>query len=210
MTMPNLPVAAVALVDMARIIGVTEKSIASVARKFRATLRSLAVSSMTSGTSILADVRRTVRKGIEDAYVEGLIEAGLTPADITDEEFGVVEELVFAQLDFVPDFVKAITQSRKDRALQREILDTRIPFWAASIEHAGQVALANAAKNEVVEFGLDPKAEPSEESCPTCIGLMGKRMRRKTVAAKGLLIHPGNENYVCGGWRCPHAWNPTK
>jgi hypothetical protein len=118
----------------------------------------------------------------------------------------MVIELVTEQTDHVTNFVRAIREAKENKEQQRSLLDERAPLWQKSIESAGQAGLASAQGNQMVTFGLDPNSEPSEESCATCTKLMGQRMRRKTVIRKGLLIKPGNENYVCGCWSCPHEW----
>ena len=193
--MPNLALAADALADMARIINATDKSIASVSRKFRATLRSLAVSSMTSGTSIMADTRRLVRKGIEDAYIECMIANGLTAADITAADAQMIQELDLTQQDFVADFVKAITESRKDQALQRDILDNRIDLWAASMEAAGSQCLSGMKEMVVWRYG-------DTEHCETCLKLNGKRHSRKWFSDRNYFPRTPGAAMECGGFNC--------
>jgi hypothetical protein len=70
--MPDLLLAAAALEDMALMLGITEKSIASVVRRFHADLRAAATLGFTTSGSVLADVRRIVKDGVGDAYVQGL------------------------------------------------------------------------------------------------------------------------------------------
>lgn len=208
--MPNLKQAAAALEEMADLLNLTEKSIASVARRFNRELKSLVSDAWNGSGTITRDMRQLVKQYVEDAYIEGLKEGNIPADEMTVDDAQMIDELNLTQQDYVPDFVKAIRDAQDDKAAQRDILDNRIPLWSASIEAAGMQGLASASANEMVEFGIAPGEEPSDESCPTCKRLMGKRMRRKTVVAKGLLIHPGNENYECGNWRCPHNWLPIK
>lgn len=185
----------------------TEKSIASVARRFGAELRAIVNA---SGSVSVGDVRKLVKTAVGDAYGEGLKQGGVPIDEMTDDDAMMIIELGENQLAHVPDFVKAIREARGDRAAQRAILDNRVPLWVASIEAAGEYGLASAKQNEMVEFRVRTGADPSDESCRTCRRLLGKRHRRKWVVANEMMVHPGNENYECGCWRCPHDWLPLK
>ena len=185
--------------------------IESIASQFHADLRNLVVLAWNSDGSILGDMRALVKQAVENAYIDGLRAGGVEdPEDVEADDAQMIDELALTQKDFVTGFVRDVRAAKNDKAAQRDILNNRIDLWTANIEAAYQAGLASAKGGELVEFGLAPGAEPSDESCTTCERLMGKRMRRKTVVAKGLLIHPGNDNYECGCWRCPHEWLPVK
>lgn len=186
------------LVEMSDVLAITEKSIASVARKFQAQLRGLTIISMTGGGSILADVRQAVKDGIENAYIEGMIEGGLTPDDVTADDAQMIDELNLTQQDFVTDFVKAIRQAQGDKAAQRDILDNRIPLWTASIEAAGMQGLASAKKNEMVTWHLGA----TEEHCKTCNQLNGQSHRRSWFASRNYFPQTPGASLECGGFNC--------
>jgi hypothetical protein len=206
----NLAVALYALDEMAQILGITEKSVASVARRFRADLRGLVVLGLTGdGGSILADVRRIVKDGVGDAYIAGLADCGVSFDEMDSDDAMMIVELTTRQMEHVTDFVKAIREARGDQIAERAVLD-RVDLWTASIESAGEAGKASGCGNELMRFVLDPDQEDSKESCATCKRLLGTTMRRKTIIAKGLLIQPGNTNFECGAWRCPHIWVPAK
>lgn len=170
----------------------------------------MAVLGFTASGSILADARRLVKDAVADAYIEGLKDGGIPADEMTDDDALMIVELSTTQLEYVTDFVKAIRAARDDKAAQRDILDTRINLWTQSIEAAGAQGLASAKSNEMVEFVLLPGRDDTEESCKTCRKLLGQKHRRKWVTAHGLIPAPGNDNFECGGWRCPHGWMPIK
>lgn len=184
-------------------------SLDSVSRKFLSDLRGIVTVGFTSDNSILADVRTLVKNTVADSYIVGLAQGGVSANDMDSDDAMNIVELATEQIDHVTDFVRAIREARENKELQRDILENRVKLWQASIEAAGQAGLASAKGNEMVIFRLIPGRNESEESCATCQRLLGQTMRRKTVIRKGLLIKPGNENYECGNWHCPHEWNPA-
>jgi hypothetical protein len=196
--MPDLLTAFVALEDMAFIVGVTEKSIASVARKFHADLRNLATLGFVSSGSILADTRAAVRGAVEDAYIEGLIEGGIPADEMTDDDARAIADLVAEQAQYVTDFVRAIRDAKGDRAAQRDILDNRINLWTASIEAAGAAGLASAKANEMVTWRLGA----TEEHCATCNQLNGQSHRRKWFASRNYYPQKPGAALDCGGYNC--------
>ena len=194
----NLSLAASALTDMAQLLDLTEKSVASVARRFRADMRSLAVIGFTVSSSILADMRGIVKNAVADAYVDGLKEGGISFDEMSDDDATMIIELGDAQLAFVNDFVKAIREARSDKAAQRDILDNRIPMWMASIETAGGYGLASAKENTMGTWRYG-----KTEHCDTCRALNGQRKRLKTWVRQGLIPQqPGNELLDCRGYNC--------
>lgn len=185
-----------------------ERDIARVSARFHADLRNLAVLGFVSSGSILAGVRGLVKQAVKDAYVAGLEEGGVM--EVGPDDGMAIVELATQQLDHVTDFVRAIRAAQTDKAAQRDILDKRINLWQASIEAAGRAGLNSAKQNEMVEFRIKPGAAPSDESCKTCKHLLGQQHRRKWVTEHGLDPAPGNTNFECGCWQCPHGWVPVK
>ena len=201
----NLSLAADALKEMAQVLGLTERSIASVAKRFQADMRSLAVIGMTGTSSILADMRAIVKGAIGDAYVAGLKQGGVSFDEMGDDDATMMIELSDAQLAFVTDFVKAIRESRTDKALQREILDTRIPLWTASVEAAGAYGLASANGRMMGTWVLGKTEEHCEKTGDTmgCLQLNGQRHSLKWFTSHGYIPRqPGNKFITCGGWAC--------
>src|SRR4030066_1384834 len=143
--MNDLVVAFSALEDMAIALGIAEKSVASVVRKFHAAWRNLVVLGFTSSGSILADARRIVKDAVGDAYVEGLKEGGVAFEDMDSDDDLMIIELTDQQTQYVTDFVKAVRAARGDKAAQRAILD-RVELWTARIEAAGMQGLGRAKK----------------------------------------------------------------
>lgn len=204
--MPDLLAAYVALEDMAFIVGVAEKSIASVTRRFHADLRNLAVLGFTGGGSILSDTRAVIKNAISDAYIEGLISGGISADEMTEEDAAQINELTANQMQYVTDFVRAIREAKDDKAAQRDILDNRIELWTTAVEMAGVAGMNSAKSNEMVEFVGDDGAE----SCKTCQRLKGLRHRRRWFEQNGLVPRDPRfrDNFECGGWLCQHELLP--
>ena len=194
----NLLDATIALQDMSIALTLTEKSIASVAKRFRSDLRNLAVLGFVSDSSILADVRRLVKQAVEDAYVEGLAEGNVSADEMSEDDALMIIELNTNQQDYVTDFVRAIREAKGDKVLQRNILDTRVDLWAASIEAAGMQGLASAKANEMVVWRLGS----TEEHCRTCRQLDGQRHRRKWFADRNYFPQTPGADLECGGFNC--------
>lgn len=186
------------------------KAIANVTRRFRADLRMLVTSGVTGGDSITRDMRKLVKRAVEDSYFEGLKAGGIAPEDMDETDAENIDQLNLVQQDFVTAFAKAVRDAQGDRAAQRDLLNNRVDLWTKSIEAAGEAGLNSAKANEMVEFRVKPGHSASEESCATCIRLLGQKHRRKWVTQHNLIPAPGNDHFECGGWRCPHVWLPVK
>lgn len=182
---------------------VTDKSIASVSRKFHSDLRNLAVLGFISDSSILGDVRRTVKDAVADAYIEGLVAGGINAEEMSNDDALQIIELSATQLEYVTDFVRAIRDARDDKAAQRNILGTRIDLWTTAIEMAGTAGLNSAKHNEMVIFS----GEDGKENCPTCRKLKGQKHRRRWFEEKGLVPRDPRfrDNFECGGYNCQHV-----
>lgn len=145
-------------------------------------------------------LRQLVESAITDAYFAGLQEGGIAPEEFTEDDAQAADDLIAEQFDFVSGFASAIAEGCDDK----QTLYTRADLWVASINAAGQTGLNSAKENEMVEFQL--VGEPTDESCATCTKLLGQRHRRKWVVAHGYEVKPGNANFECGCFRCPHNW----
>lgn len=148
-------------------------------------------------------MRALVKRAIEDAYFEGLAEAGIPPEELTDEDALSIVELNERQQEHILSFTADMRAARGDRDAEQAMVD-RVELWAGSVNAAGQAAINSAQENQMVEFGGDD----GEESCETCSRLKGQKHRRKWFVSKGLVPAPGNENFECQGFRCQHTLIP--
>jgi hypothetical protein len=162
-------------------------------------LRNLVTLGFVTDGSILGDMRRLVKDAVADAYIEGLAEGGIPADEMSDDDALMIVELSQAQLDHVTDFVRAIREAKDDKAAQRDILNSRVPMWAASIESAGAQGLASAKANAMGTWKLGK----TEEHCETCQKLNGQRHRMKWFTSKGYIPRqPGSETLACHGFNC--------
>lgn len=177
---------------------VTEKSIASVARRFGVDLRGIITVGMTGSSSILAAVRHLVKSAVADSYAEGLKQGGVSFDEMDSDDALMIIELGENQLAYVTDFVKAVREARDDKAAQHDILDNRVPLWVASIEAAGEYGLASAKRNEMVTWHLGS----TREHCKDCRRLNGQKHRRKWFAERNYFPQMPGAAMECGGYNC--------
>lgn len=201
MVAPDFARAAVALTHAATALAACKASaptVAGVVRKFHAELRNLVTLGFVSDSSILADMRRLVKQGVEDAYFAGLAEGGVSADEASADDALMVVELNTQQQDHITDFVRAIRAAKDDKAAQRDILNNRVNLWTASIEAAGMQGLASAKANAMGEWVYG-----DTDHCDTCAGLNGKRHRLKWFTSHGYIPRePGSRTLDCHGFRC--------
>lgn len=78
----------------------------------------------------------------------------------------------------------------------------RAENYAKTLDGVYSQGLAMGSKDVRVCLG----GSDGDESCETCQRLKGKWKLLSEVIAQGLLIQPGNENYICKGYNCQHYW----
>jgi hypothetical protein len=185
------------------------KSVQAVERQFCARLHDLLKQYwlLPGRIDLNATLREMLEYHIGSAYYEGLMEAGILPEDFDADMAQEADNLIFEQFTHVQGFIDAIQEARGDEAKEAAV-EARADLWCQSVRAAGTAGLNRGADTEMVEFQL--VGDASEESCDTCIRLLGKRHRRSWVVKHGYEVKPGNDNFECGCYNCPHEWVPIK
>lgn len=112
-----------------------------------------------------------------------------------------------AEGEFIDDLFASLKELRAGGDFDADAVATRhADGYSATLDGIYSEGRLRGAGNRVFEFG----GESGKESCGTCVGLMGKRLRARTIVKRGLIPAPGNRVFECGGWRCEHFWFDPK
>jgi hypothetical protein len=80
--------------------------------------------------------------------------------------------------------------------------NARADGYSRTLDMIYQEAKMRGSKNKTLVFSGDD----GDESCSTCSGLKGKRHKISWILANDMIPRPGNDNFVCSGYRCNHFW----
>ena len=83
-------------------------------------------------------MRLIVRRYVEDAYFEGMLDNGASPDALTDTDRQRIDELIANQEQYVAKFAADVRDARDD-AVQQESIRKRIALWTESVEQAGNL-----------------------------------------------------------------------
>jgi hypothetical protein len=184
------------------------KSVDAVARQFCARLHKIIRDAWKGqGGDLNSALRELIEYHISAAYFEGITQGGIPPEEHDADMAQEADTLVFEQFAHVDGLVAAIEEAQQDEA-KRDAVEARSNLWCQSVESAGQSGLNRANKSEMVVFVLVGNA--SEESCTTCSRLLGQKHRRSWVVKHGYEVKPGNDNFECQCFNCPHEWVSVK
>jgi hypothetical protein len=153
-------------------------------------------------------VREIIRSQYPVAWAEGMMEVGLTPADMTARERQALQAATNAAVSAIPGLEQfIITHLRKDD-LTRTYAATiapRVNIWINGYGAVANRAAAMAGKDEKLEWRLGVA-----EHCTSCIRLNGKVKRASWWVNNGVLpAVPGADYLVCRGFNCKCSLNPT-
>jgi len=129
-------------------------------------------------------------------------EANSWLVDRQTQEWGYVDDL-FAHLR--DDIKKGGDPSQFDG----EIAD-RVEGYCSTLDGVRSTATAMGK----LSTGADPLVQflgnSGRESCQTCVNMLGKWYKLSWVLDNDMLVYPGNENYICNGYKCQHYWRDAK
>lgn len=173
------------------------KAIATISNRFEQLLTGLVNEAWNSGQPIRVDMRLLVRRYVEDAYFEGLLENGASPDQLSDADRQRIDDLIADQEQYITKFAQDVHDAYGD-ALQQQQIRRRIALWAESVEKAGNegqvaamatrgeklqwhtnrdelvCAICGPLNNKIVNagepFGMDGRGKPiySEPAHPNC------------------------------------------
>ncbi len=162
-----------------------------------------------TGSGNVTAYRAAMVLAISQAYVEAADIAyqdggGELPLD--DGTAAWARGQLDAQLSFVDQLFENLRELRKEGDVNAaaEAL-ARANGYASSLDGFANEAQMRGSKNATLEFG----GPSGKESCKDCMRLMGKQHRISYIIERGLVPHPGNENFECKCYNCEHYWfNP--
>jgi cytochrome c len=148
---------------------------------------------------------RLIEEQFNKAWREGLRELGLTPDDMTEEEYKRLRELIFEEEGYVLDFADEILIARANNA-PIEPLVNRAQTWANRYNSIVNEAKAMAGKDQKLEWVLG-----KAEHCSSCIKLSGIVKRASVWYKAGIQPQNApNPHLECQGYNCKCALVPTK
>jgi hypothetical protein len=151
--------------------------------------------------------KQAVANNFLPAFEEGF-QAGGGDLPIGDEELAWLQSAYDREFGFITDnlFVRLRDEIKgSPDAFDGEIA-ARAEGYARTLDGVYSQGFAMGSKDVMVSLG----GNDGDESCDTCQKLKGKWMRLSSVIMQDLLIHPGNENYICKGFNCQHYWFDRK
>ena len=158
-------------------------------------------------TRFQTQFKRAVVSNFWSAFEEGF-QAGGGDLPIVDEALAWMNSAVDREFGFITDnlFVRLRDEIKGSPDTFAGEIAARAEGYARTLDGVRSQGYAMGSKNVTVCLG----GNDGQESCDTCQKLKGKWMRLSSVIAQDLLIHPGNENYICMGYNCQHYWFDRK
>lgn len=171
------------------------KSIGGVSQRFQAELTALVNDAwLNQGGKITRDMNALVSQYVEDAFDEGLLDAGSTPEQMTDADRALVDELEIDQRQYIAKFATDVQDAEGDMA-QQESIRRRVGLWAESMFSIGQRGWA-VGKSKTKRRIIWNTAN-DDLTCPICAPLNGKIVDAGKPFAVGIYNEPAHPNCRC-------------
>lgn len=180
-------------------------------RSIRAAARGL-VSGIFDEFQFIDSMVSTVTRGLTRAFGEGLIKAGVQPADLNTPDYLperlALDVLINQQQASLFGFSGYILQRKEkyyDQGEKQKALNQvfeRALLWSNQYDKARQQAFVMASGNKPMTWVLGPT-----EHCDTCAGFAGRVYRAETWAKNGAL--PRVHDLCCRGFKCQCQLVPT-
>lgn len=164
-------------------------------RNIRALVRAL-WKNETSPYEFINSYQAVIRRGFNQAWIEGAAREGITPDEFTVEETQRLSSLIAEEIAFIPGFAATIVE--QDRVMGGKLRDlfNRAALWVSRYARVAAIAQLYAARNKKKIWRYDP----AKEHCTDCEKYNG-RVYRASVWAK-YNIEPQSPLLACFGGRC--------
>lgn len=173
----------------------TVKSIGATSQRFEQELTGLVRDAWATGEgTIKRDMSALVKQYCEDSYMEGLLDGGWTPDQMSDADRALIDDLTAEQVGYIAQFAKDVKDATGDAAQQQSIY-RRIGLWAESIYKIGQRGWAQARAK--VKRRIIWNTANDELTCPICEPLNGKIVEAGKPFAPGIYNEPAHPNCRC-------------
>jgi hypothetical protein len=171
------------------------KSIGATSQRFEEELTVLVNEAWANGGGRLGKpMRLLVKQYCEDAFFEGLLDAGSTPETLTAANRSLLDELTDEQVNYVAQFAMDVQDAVEDAA-QQDSIRVRIGLWAESIYKIGQRGWATAQQQ--VKQRIQWHTANDEMTCPICEPLNDKIVDAGQPFALGIYNEPAHPNCRC-------------
>jgi hypothetical protein len=178
---------------------------ASYLQNLRAVVRGL-WTGVTDEFETAASFEASIRRGLTQAWHEGIGELGLTPADMSEDEQRALRARIARETSYIDGFIDAIMAGSKENGGALAPLLQRAAMWAERWEEVKAEALMMVQQDPPLEWHLNPL----KENCSSCAKLNGKVKRASYWNQSGVLPGVAGAGYLeCQGYRCGCELLPT-
>ena len=160
-------------------------------------------SGVTSREEFVNALALQVEVGLRRAFVEGMEAAGIRRAEITQEEWDILQARINQELGFIPEFAIWIEANSKAAGGKLTMILGRARLWAVRYLDIVNLGKATAATNPKLKWRMGP----TKEHCKDCANYDGRVYRAATWQKWGAM--PQSHDLECGGWRCACTLEPT-
>lgn len=150
-----------------------------------------------------ADARSLINRRLMQAWLEGAAKCGITQDDMTEDEFLIIGQIVKDEVDYLPDFTKAIVENSKKNGGALEPLLIRADMWVNRYNDVVNRAQVTSCGDKKFMWQLGP----TEEHCEDCAKYNGRVYRGSTWNKYGIL--PKSRDLACHGFNCRCELVPT-
>ena len=119
--------------------------------------------------SFLDLYNEAIRKGLYDASIEGALEMGFNPLELTPFDTTWVEREIWGQSMFVPALALFILANNKFKGGELAKLYNRVPLWTSGYDRVLSTAKAKYGTNQKLIWLRGGTKKP----CVTCLTLNG-------------------------------------
>lgn len=196
----NLLLAFAALEQMAKLAGVTTKSVDEIVAEYDDMLTKAArigFRNQTNEREISLAHKDMLRALAPQVYFEGMLQGGVEQTEADDDDRQAIADWIADQSQYTLGLAQAIMDAKKDKPLQEQVY-ARIDKWLLALRALGAQGYASAQGNAMGTWKYG-----ETEHCDTCRALNNQRKRLKTWVKQGLIPQqPGSVTLDCGGWNC--------
>jgi hypothetical protein len=151
--------------------------------------------------------RKAVVNNFSPAFYSGYADGGGEETEDDDESW--LTNRISTELGFIDELFSSLRDKRKE-GMTKDAADaeasTRAEGFRNTLNGVYSEGKLRGSKNRMLEFdGTD-----GQESCETCIELLGKRRSVRWILENDMIPRPGNTNFECNGYRCQHFWKDPK
>jgi hypothetical protein len=178
----------------------------TVRREYRLAIYAAVVGYLDRGGRVTTwknNARRAVTEHLPVVFYTGYAENGAEETEDEDERW--LTARINEELGYLDDLFIGLREGRDEMDAEAQARE-RADGYANSLDGVYSEGLLRGAKNRMLEFDGDD----GEENCNTCKGLKGKKKSIRWILENDMIPQPGNDNFICKGYKCLHFWKDSK